>query len=296
MGRVENKVAFVTGAARGQGRSHAVRLAEEGADIIAVDVCDQLRTVSYEMSNVEDLAETARLVEKTGRRALTVRADVRSSSQLADAVERGIAEFGGIDIVSANAGIFTMGNAAGTSPDACYPTHEIAEDSWEETIAVNLSGQWRTAKAVIPHMIERGCGGSIIFTSSTAGLRGQPNMAHYNASKFGVIGLMQGLANELGPHMIRVNAVCPTSVATPMTRNEVVYRLFRPDLKAPTFDDAAAGFRGMNILPVAQIDALDVSNAVLYLASDESRYVTGTSMSIDAGSNVLFGVNPRHES
>lgn len=295
MGRLEGKVALITGAARGQGRSHAIRMAEEGADIVALDACDQLSTVPYAMSTMQDLQETARLVEQLDRRVVLAQADVRDSAQLERAVEAGLDAFGYIDVVCANAGIFTMGNTAGGAADRCYPVHEIAEDSWDETIDVNLTGQYRTVKAVIPQMIERNRGGSIIFTSSTAGLKGQPNMGHYNASKFGVIGLMQGLANELGPYSIRVNAVCPTSVATPMTQNETVYKLFRPDLEHPTQKDADPGFMAMNILPVPQVEAVDISNAYVFLASDESRYITGVSLPVDAGYNVLFGVNPRHE-
>src|SRR6187402_1130823 len=200
MGRLEGKVAFVTGAARGQGRSHALRLAEEGADIVAVDVCRQLASVPYPMATPEDLTETAKLVEDLDRRIVVREADVRDSARLADVVAEGIGEFGRLDIIVANAGIVSMA-----------PTLELDEDSWQEMIDVNLTGVWKTLKAAVPAMIEAGNGGSVIITSSAAGLRGFANIAHYVAAKHGVVGLMKTLAQELAPHMIRVNTVNPTT-------------------------------------------------------------------------------------
>ena len=272
MGRVDGKVAFITGAARGQGRSHALRLAEEGADIVAVDLCEQIATVPYAMATPEDLAETARLVEEQDRRIVTARADVRDAGQLQAAVDEGLSQFGHIDIVCANAGIFTLG-----------PAVELSEQEWQDTIDVNLTGVWHTCKAVIPAMIEAGNGGSIVITSSTAGIKGYPNTAHYTASKHGVVGLARTLANELAPQMIRVNTVHPTGVDTDMIQNESVYRLFLPDAENPTREDVKEVFAATNALPIPWVEPRDISNAVLWLASDESRYVTGVALPVDAG-------------
>jgi SDR family mycofactocin-dependent oxidoreductase len=203
MGRVEGKVALITGAARGQGRSHALRLAEEGADIIAVDVCGQLDTVPYAMATEADLEETAKQVEDRDRRILTRQADVRDLGQLQAAVADGVSEFGHLDIVCANAGIGSMG-----------PAWELSEETWQDMIDVNLTGVWKTVKAVIPQMIEQGTGGSIVLTSSIFGVQAGANVAHYVAAKHGVTGLMRALAVELAPHRIRVNSVHPTTVDT----------------------------------------------------------------------------------
>lgn len=272
-GRVEGKVALITGAARGQGRSHAVRLAEEGADIIALDVCEDIETSVIPLASDDDLTETAKLVEDLDRRILTRKADVRDLAAQQAVVDEGMSEFGRLDIVSANAGIAGFG-----------PAHELTEQQWEEMLAVNITGVWKTCRAVIPAMIEAGNGGSIILTSSTAGLMGLANTAHYTAAKHGVVGLMRTLANELAPHMIRVNSVHPTTVATDMIHNEAVYDLFRPDLEHPTLDDAKDAFLTLNMLPIPWVEARDISNAVLWLASDEARYVTGVTLPVDAGS------------
>ncbi|MGY1673673.1 mycofactocin-coupled SDR family oxidoreductase [Geodermatophilus sp. SYSU D00710] len=271
-GRVEGKVAFVTGAARGQGRSHAIRLAEEGADIIAVDICQQMETVPYPMATPDDLAETVKEVESLDRRIVATQADVRDAEALRAAVDQGVAELGRLDIVCANAGIFS------------FTTEELGEQMWREMIDVNLTGVWRTAKVAVPHMIEGGRGGSIIMTSSTAGLQGFPNFAHYVAAKHGVVGLMRTLALELAPHMIRVNSVHPTSVDTDMIHNRATYDLFAPDLDDPTREQVAERFAALNALPIEWVDARDISNAVLFLASDEARYVTGVTLPVDAGS------------
>jgi (+)-trans-carveol dehydrogenase len=281
MGRVEGKVAFITGAGRGQGRAHALRLAEEGADIIAVDVCRQLETVPYAMATPEDLAETAKLVEDLDRRIVVREADVRDSSQLADVVREGVAELGRLDIVVANAGIVSIG-----------PSLELDEAVWQETIDVNLTGVWKTVKAAVPSIIEGGRGGSIILTSSAAGLRGFPNISHYVAAKHGVVGLMRALAQELAPHMIRVNTVNPTTVDTPMVMNDMFYGLVRPDVEQPGRDEMAEAFVGLNILPIPWVEAIDISNAVLWLASDEARYVTGVALPIDAGFCEKIGGTP----
>ncbi|MGY1706587.1 mycofactocin-coupled SDR family oxidoreductase [Geodermatophilus sp. SYSU D00697] len=272
MGRVEGKVAFVTGAARGQGRSHAIRLAEEGADIIAVDLCAQIDTVPYGMATPDDLAETVAAVEALDRRIVATRADVRDYSALKSAVDRGVAELGRLDIVCANAGIFS------------FTTGELDEPMWRDMIDVNLTGVWHTTKACVPHMVEGGRGGSIVLTSSTAGLMGFPNFAHYVAPKHGVVGLMRTLALELAPHMIRVNSVHPTSVDTDMIQNEATYRLFAPDLDHPTRDQVGERFAALNALPIQWVEPRDISNAVLFLASDEARYITGVTLPVDAGS------------
>jgi SDR family mycofactocin-dependent oxidoreductase len=279
MGRVSGKVAFITGAARGQGRAHALRLAEEGADIIAVDVCDQLDTVPYPLATPDDLAATAKLVEERDRRVLTRQVDVRDLGALQAAAADGVAEFGHIDIVVANAGIATMGSM-----------WELSEQTWDEMIAVNLTGVWKTAKAVIPAMIEAGRGGSMIFTSSIAGLHAFANIGHYVAAKHGVVGLMRTLSVELAPHGIRVNSVHPTIVNTDMVHNPASYELFLPMLDNPTVDEARDAFRYMHALNVEGCEAVDIANTVLFLASDEARRITGTTHVIDAGSTIPFKI------
>jgi (+)-trans-carveol dehydrogenase len=281
MGRVDGKVAFITGGARGQGRSHALRLAEEGADIIAVDLCEPVETAPYEMATPDDLAETAKLVEDLDRRIVTRQADVRDLGQLQAAVQEGLSELGHIDIVCANAGIASFGAAL-----------EMDEGTWQEMIDINLSGVWKTIRAAVPPMVERGQGGAVIITSSVAGLFGFPNLANYVAAKHGVVGLMRVLAQELAPHMIRVNTVNPTTVNTPMVMSDAFYRLVRPDLENPAKEDMAEAFTGLNTLPVPWIEPIDVSNAVLWLASDEARYITGVALPVDAGFCQKIGGTP----
>lgn len=271
-GRVYGKVAFITGAARGQGRSHAIRLAQEGADIIAVDLCDQVASVPYRMSAPADLAETVKEVAALDRRIVAAEADVRDYDALKKVLDDGVAELGRLDIVSANAGIVSSGGSA-----------ELAEQSWQDTIDINLTGAWHTAKAAIPHLIAGGRGGSIILTSSVAGLRGMQNIPHYVSAKHGIVGLMRTLALELASHSIRVNSLHPATVATDMVLNDGTYRLFRPDLENPTVDDAAETFLAFTALPVKWAEPIDISNALLFLASDEARYITGVTLPIDAG-------------
>jgi (+)-trans-carveol dehydrogenase len=271
-GRVEGKVAFITGAARGQGRSHAVTLAREGADIIAVDIAAQIGTVPYPMATPEDLAQTVKEVEAAGRRIVAAVADVRDYEALKEALDDGVARLGRLDIVSANAGITSYGTLA-----------ELPEQTWQDVIDVNLTGEWHAAKAAIPHLRAGGRGGSMILTSSELGLRAMPNTGHYTAAKHGVVGLMRTLALELAPDFIRVNSIHPTTVDTPMVMNPATYRLFRPDLENPTADDMAEPSRAVNALPIPWVEPADISNAVLWLASDESRYVTGITLPVDAG-------------
>ncbi|MBX7433281.1 mycofactocin-coupled SDR family oxidoreductase [Mycobacterium sp. Y57] len=274
-GRVEGKVAFVTGAARGQGRSHAVRLAEEGADIIAVDVCGPISPDSQiAPSNPDDLAQTADLVKNLDRRIITAQVDVRDYDALAAVVDGGVEQLGRLDIVVANAGI---GNGGQT-------LDRTSEADWDDMIGVNLSGVWKTVKAAVPHILSGGNGGSIVLTSSVGGLKAYPHTGHYIAAKHGVIGLMRTFAVELGQHFIRVNAVCPTNVNTPMFMNEGTMKLFRPDLESPGPDDLAVAAQFMHTLPIGWVEPDDISNAVLFLASDEARYITGVPLPVDAGS------------
>ncbi|WP_068184042.1 mycofactocin-coupled SDR family oxidoreductase [Mycobacterium sp. UM_CSW] len=272
-GRVAGKVAFITGAARGQGRSHAVRLAQEGADIIAIDVCGPIDNLAYPHSTPEDLAETADLVKGHNRRIVTAQVDVRDYDALKAAVDGGVEQLGRLDIVVANAGIGTFGNKL----------HKIRENVWQDMIDVNLSGVWHTVKAGVPHIIAGERGGSIVLTGSVGSHKAMAYTGHYIAAKHGVIGLMRAFAVELGQHMIRVNSVHPSQVNTPMTMNDVTFRLFRPDLENPGPEDFAPFSQMTHTLPVPWVEAADISNAVLFLASDESRYVTGVSLPVDAG-------------
>jgi SDR family mycofactocin-dependent oxidoreductase len=280
MAVLEGKVAFITGAARGQGRSHALRLAEEGADVIALDVCsDAVETVGYALGRPDELDETVAEVEARGRRAVKGVADVRDLGQVQAVVDAGLAELGRVDIVCANAGIGSWALA-----------WEMTAQQWKDMIDVNLTGVFNATRAALPSMVERGEGGSVVLTSSTAGLIGYAHTAHYTAAKHGVIGLMKVLAQELGPHRIRVNAVCPTTVNTPLVVNDATFRLFAPELPQPTADDVREPFAALNMLPdVPWIEPEDVSEAVVWLCSDAARYVTGISLPIDAGNTVKKG-------
>jgi SDR family mycofactocin-dependent oxidoreductase len=276
-GRMEGKVAFVTGAARGQGRSHAVRLAQEGADIIAVDICQDIDTVTpyYPLATEEELAETVKAVEALDRRIVARKADVRDLAGLQAAFDEGLAEFGHVDTVVANAGIATYGKA-----------WELSGEQWKDMIDVNLTGVFHTAKVAIPSMIEADRGGSILFTSSIGGLKGIQHVAHYVAAKHGIVGLMRTLANELGPHRIRVNTIHPTNVDTIMIQNPGTYAMFSPGDPEPSQEKAMPGFLSLNTIPVPWVEPVDISNAVLFLASDEARYVTGVTFPVDAGAFV----------
>jgi (+)-trans-carveol dehydrogenase len=274
MGKLEGKVAFITGAARGQGRSHAVRLAEEGADIIAVDICSQIDSVGYEMSTPDDLKETVRMVESLGRRIMATEADVREFDAIRDAVSRGVDEFGRLDIVLANAGI--VGS----------DTHVGRVQAFRDVVDVNLTGVFITVEASRQYLIDGGNGGSIVITSSLAGLRALGAGGGYTEAKHGLVGLMKSLAMELAPHMIRVNSIHPTSVATPMILNEHLFRLFRPDLDHPTIEDAAPGLATLNLMPIPYVEESDISNAVIFLVGEEGRYITGIALPIDGGGSI----------
>lgn len=276
-GRVQGKVVFITGAARGQGRSHAVRLAEEGADVIAVDLCADIDTVTphFSLSTEDDLADTAREVEKTGSRVVARKADVRDADQLQSVFDEGVAQLGQVDTVVANAGIVSFSRA-----------WEISAEQWQDVLDVNLTGVFHTAKVAIPGMIEANAGGSILFTSSIGGYKGVQTAAHYVSAKHGVVGLMRTLAQELAPHNIRVNTVHPTSVDTTMIQNPGTYGQFTPEGADLTRDNAIPGFMSLNAMPVPWVDPVDISNAILFLASDEARYVTGATFPVDAGASV----------
>ena len=273
-GRVEGKVAFITGAARGQGRAHAVRMAQEGADIIAVDICKQIDSVRIPLSTPEDLAETAELVKNAGRRIYTAEVDVRDYDALKAAVDAGVEEFGKLDIIVANAGI---GNGGET-------LDKTGEPDWDDMIGVNLSGVWKTVKAGVPHILAGGNGGSIILTSSVGGLKAYPHTGHYVAAKHGVVGLMRTFAVELGAQNIRVNSVHPTNVNTPLFMNEPTMKLFRPDLENPGPEDMKVIGQLMHTLPIGWVEPEDIANAVLFLASDEARFITGVTLPVDGGS------------
>jgi (+)-trans-carveol dehydrogenase len=275
-GRVEGKVAFITGAARGQGRAHAVRLAQEGADIIAIDICKPIEGFLNPPSTPEDLAKTAHLVRGHNRRIVTAEIDVRDYEALKAAVDSGVEQLGRLDVIVANAGI----SHAGDTLD------KTSEPDWQDMIDVNLSGVWKTVKAGVPHILAGGRGGSIVLTSSVSGFKAYtfPHLGHYVAAKHGVVGLMRTFAVELGQHMIRVNSVHPTHVNTPMVMNEGAYKMVRPDLENPGPDDVAPFFQMSHTLPIPWVEPEDISNAVLFFASDESRYITGVTLPIDAGS------------
>jgi SDR family mycofactocin-dependent oxidoreductase len=266
-GRVEGKVAFITGAGRGQGRSHAIRLAEEGADIIAVDVLEDYPTVRYAMSSRADLDQTVRAVQALGRRIVAAKADVRDAATLRAALDAGVAGLGRLDIVCANAGIYTV-----------QPWDQVTPQVWQDTIDTNLTGVWNTMVVAVPHLMAAG-GGSIIATSSTAGLKGMPFLAPYVAAKHAVVGICRSLANELAGHHIRVNTVHPAGVDTPMVAGLETLEPFvsrSPEL----------GGIFSNALPVEALDPREVSNAVLWLASEEARYVTGAALTVDAGNTI----------
>jgi SDR family mycofactocin-dependent oxidoreductase len=272
MGRLDGKVAFITGIARGQGRSHALTLAGEGADIIGLDLCQTPASVPYHGATEADLSETIRLVEETGAKIVAEQADVRDLAQVQAVFDAGIAQFGRVDIVLPNAGICAGGL-----------TWEITPEAWQEMLDINLTGPWHTVRVAIPTMVEQGQGGSVVFTGSVDALKGSANISSYAAAKHGITGLMRSLANEVGQYGIRVNSINPGHVDTTMLGNEFVWGLFRPDLEKPTKDDVVESFRGTNLLPEPWMQPKDVSNAILYLVSDEGRYVTGTTQLLDTG-------------
>jgi len=272
-GRLQGKVAFISGAARGQGRAHAVRMAEEGADIIAFDAAGPVPSQGAPAASVADLDETVRQVEKLDRRIVAHRADASDLDAVTAVLDQGLTEFGRIDIVVANAGV--QGNPA--------PIAQTSAEEWQGVLATNLTGVFNTVRAAVPHLIEGGRGGSISLVSSSIALRAQPGLGPYGSAKTGVIGLMRALALELGEHSIRVNSIHPTTVNTPMLINDINFRLFRPDLENPQLEDVVPVYRTLNVLPVPWVEAEDIANAVIFLASDEGRFITGVALPVDAG-------------
>ena len=264
MGKLDGKVAFITGAARGQGRAHAVRLAEEGADIVATDICADVASIEYGLGTEADLVQTAAEVEALDRRIVTAVADVRDPQALATAAQEGVAQLGGIDIVCANAGICVM-----------KPWNETTPEIWRDQIDVILTGTWNTLTATVPYLLERQ-GGSIIITASVAGTRGNPYLAAYGAAKHGVVGLAKTMANELGMHNIRVNCISPNGVNTGLLEGLGGFEelMAKDPHFAPLFTNA---------LPVEVVEPRDISETVLFLASDEGRFTTGHNLLIDMG-------------
>lgn len=274
-GSLHGKVAFITGAARGQGRNHAIRLAERGVDIIALDINRSISTVPYPGPGPEDLAETVATVEALGRRIIARESDVRDSAAVRAVVDEGVAEFGRLDIVVPNAGIASLA-----------PAGEMTNDHWNDMIGINLSGVWYAIDASLPHVRSGGRGGSVVLIGSVASYKALPGLAHYTAAKHALVGLTKTLALELGPENIRVNALCPTNVDTPMVQNEFIMKLFLPEIESPTRADAeqpGSAYVEANAIPIPWIDPEDVTNALLFLVSDAARYITGVALPIDAG-------------
>jgi SDR family mycofactocin-dependent oxidoreductase len=270
-GSLEGRVAFITGVARGQGRAHAVRLAQEGVDIIGVDICEDYPHMNYPNASQADLDETVALVEKEDRRIVARKADVRDFTQLKAAFDEGYAEFGRVDIIIANAGIIRLGDE----------DDFLAE--WKEVIDTNLTGAFHAVRVALPALKEGGRGGSIVITSSTAGLKGTgsafASAQAYTAAKRGLVGYMQALANDLAPEMIRVNTIHPTGVISGMTQNEAMARLMAQ--AATSGDNAISAMQ--NALPIPILQAEDIANAVAWLVSDEAKFITGIQLPLDAG-------------
>lgn len=273
--RFEGKVVFISGVARGQGRHHAIRFAAEGAHVIGFDICQDLPETMYPLATEEDLAETVRRVEAVGGAMHAEVADARDLDAVRSVMHSGIDRFGRLDVIVANAGVYALG-----------PVRWLTSESWSEAIGTNLTGVFNTVRAGVNRMVERDEGGAIVITSSIAGLKGLYGSSAYNASKHGVVGFMRSIALELAPHRIRVNTVHPTSVDTPMIINDVFPRLVRSDLEEPGPMDTAEFLTEQQALDIPWIEVEDVSNAVLWLCSDEARYVTGVTMPIDGGALV----------
>lgn len=273
MNDLDGQVAVITGGGRGQGRSHAVRLAEAGADIVVCDVAAPVETTRYEMASPGDLAETVELVEKAGRRCVAVQADVRTFADMQRVADAAVGAFGRIDILCANAGIMTM------------TRFENMDDvTWATMIDTNLTGVANSIRAVLPTMVAQGYG-RVVATGSGAARGGYANLAHYSAAKWGVIGLIKSIARETGGQGITLNVVCPTTVATPLFMNDACYAVFRPDLENPTLEDCMDRFTGLNAIPVPWIEPQDVSDAVLFLVGPRSKFITGSVLDVAAGLN-----------
>ena len=274
--RYEGKVVFITGAARGQGRSHALRFAQEGAKIIGLDICKDLPECYYPLATEDDLAETVKLVEAAGGAMHAEIGDVRELTRIREVVKAGVEKFGRLDVIVANAGTYCPS-----------PTQYMTSEQWDETIAVNLTGVFNTVRATIKILIEQNEGGAISITSSTAGLKGFYGCPAYNAAKHGVVGLMRSLALELAPNQIRVNTIHPTSVGTPMILNDAFPKLVRSDLEDPGVEDAGEFLRTQQPMDIPWLEANDISDALLWICSDEARYVTGVTLPVDAGALLM---------
>jgi SDR family mycofactocin-dependent oxidoreductase len=269
--KLEGQVAIITGGARGQGRSHAIHVAREGADVVVCDICHDLDAVRYPMATPDDLEETVRLVEKEGRRCVAVHADVRVWEEVKAVADRAIEEFGKIDILLANAGVMRMN-----------PIQDHTPDQWRDVVETNLTGVYHAMHAVAPHMIRNNYG-RIVATASTMARGAAGDSVSYVASKWGVVGLVKSVANDLARWNITVNAVAPTSVSTHMIHNQDLYRLFRPDLEHPTTEDVREAFKTLNVLPVSWLEPEDVSKSVMFLLSEDAQYITGSVIDINAG-------------
>jgi (+)-trans-carveol dehydrogenase len=278
MSWLEGKVAFITGIGKGQGRSHAVRLAREGAHIIGIDALKTYPWMNYRLAEQSDVEETIGLVEAEGGRIFFQQADVTDLPSLEAALEAGVAEFGRLDVVAANAGAFPKGDL----------TWDADAPAWRECVEVNLFGVFHTVHAAVPHMVKAGNGGSIIITSSGAAIVSGSYLSDYSAAKAALLSLTRTLAVELAPQWIRVNAICPGAVNTDMIANEAIYRMFRPDLDAPTREDTIEVWKSKHLLPVPWLEPSDISNAVAWLASDEARLVTGVTLPVDAGNTIKY--------
>lgn len=278
MSSLEGRVAFITGIGKGQGRSHAVRLARDGADIIGIDALKTYPWMNYRLAERADVDETIRMIEAEGRRVVFEQADVTDLDSLRRALEVGVGEFGRLDIVAANAGAFPKGSL----------TWEADPAAWRECIDVNLVGVFHTVHAAVPHMLNAGNGGSIIITSSGAAIVSGSYLSDYSAAKAALLSLTRTLAVELAPNWIRVNAICPGAVNTDMIANDAIYKMFRPDLEAPTREDTIEVWKSKHLLPVPWLEPADISNAVAWLASDEARLVTGVTLPVDAGNTIKY--------
>jgi SDR family mycofactocin-dependent oxidoreductase len=268
---LSGRIGLVTGAARGQGRSHAQALAEAGADVVVTDICRDIDSVPYGLAGADDLAETAQLVEKAGRRAVVVTADVRERADMERVIATAIDELGGLDIVVANAGICGFGE---------MPT--LTQAQWDDMLAVNLTGVFNTFRAAVPHLIAQGRG-RLIAISSGAGRTGTPNLSHYAATKWGVIGFVKSVALEVAPHGVTANVVCPATVDTPMVHNDALYGLFAPDIVVRTRDAVRPRYEAMNPMRVPWLDPIEISHAVLFLASDRAGFISGETIEVSAG-------------
>ncbi|MGE3286191.1 MAG: mycofactocin-coupled SDR family oxidoreductase [Pseudonocardia sp.] len=275
MGRFDGKVVLVTGGARGQGRSHALAFAREGASIVVSDIAAQVATVPYRMSSDADLRETVKMVEALDRRCVAVTADCRDGAAMRQVAATAVEEFGSIDVVLVNHGLLSLS-----------PVVDMSDEVWDDVIDSDLTGVFKSVRAVLPQMLSQNSG-RIVVTASMAGRVGLPTVAHYCAAKWGVLGFVKSVAREVAANGITVNAVCPTNVSTDMIHNPEFYALFAPGVDNPTQEEVIPGFQSLNAIPVPWIETIDISNAMLFLASPEARYITGEALHVSAGWNAF---------